>query len=82
VYASTESLPVTQKLAKPYTRQDHPTSQARFQRDPTWLDSRCGRIVVPTDGASGIGAATVKLLHSKGAKVISAALANGDLKKS
>jgi NAD(P)-dependent dehydrogenase (short-subunit alcohol dehydrogenase family) len=43
---------------------------SRFQPDPTWLDSLNGRVVVLTGGASGIGAATVKLLHSKGAKVI------------
>lgn len=42
----------------------------RFQPDPTWLDSLNGRVVVLTGGASGIGAATIKLLHSKGAKVI------------
>jgi len=43
---------------------------ARFQPDPTWLDSLSGKVVVLTGGSNGIGAATVKLFHSKGAKVI------------
>jgi NAD(P)-dependent dehydrogenase (short-subunit alcohol dehydrogenase family) len=43
---------------------------ARFQPDPAWLDSLNGKAVVLTGGASGIGAETVKLLHSKGAKVL------------
>jgi NAD(P)-dependent dehydrogenase (short-subunit alcohol dehydrogenase family) len=57
---------VNRSFEKARSRTDQPTTHGPLLTRPS-LD---GQVVVLTGGASGIGAATVRLLHSKGAKVI------------